>query len=439
MKARWLSVLLVVPAFVGCASLDAPTACQTSGRCDDATADVVADVADVSVETLVDSGAPEADVAPDVPDAPVDTPVDTPPPPPKVSLVAAGQTHACALLADKSVRCWGANNKGQLGRDPATTSGSTTPLAVTLPGPADALASGDAFSCAVVGGGVYCWGTNSAGQVGLPVPGSALTFSPHRIDEVSGTFEGVVDVVAGGDFACARLSTGKMGCWGASDKGQLGSGSTTLSTQASSPLYIKDVTSMSANGQSAFIVFGTNAVRCWGANDSSQLGTGDTTTSPIPTSPSGTTTWSSFGLGLLHGCGIATDASLLCWGSNSHGQAGQPLATTKVSTPTAVSAAGLVAQVSGGDFHTCWVKKDKSLYCLGGNGSGQISIGKATANELTPQAVKGLTSVQMVSARGSFTCSVDSTQQLWCWGANDKGQLGDGTLVERDDPTLVKW
>ena len=109
----------------------------------------------------------------------------------KATAIAAIDIHACALLTDGTVSCWGDDSYGQLGAGKTTPdAGSATPVAVQgLPGAASAICVGDAFSCAIVGNdenaAVWCWGDNTYGQLGNgdpTVPQSAVALQVKELD-----------------------------------------------------------------------------------------------------------------------------------------------------------------------------------------------------------------------------------------------------------------
>jgi len=135
--------------------------------------------------------------------------------------VATGLEYSCAVGTDNSVACWGRNNLGQLGRGSLTPVTSAAPVTVTVGAPVAKVAAGKAFACALTtAGAVWCWGDNTAGQVGDANAASPRT-SAVQVSGLGGT---AVDVVAGGSHACAVLSTGDVRCWGDNSFGQLGMG-----------------------------------------------------------------------------------------------------------------------------------------------------------------------------------------------------------------------
>lgn len=139
---------------------------------------------------------------------------------PGVTVVSltAGAKHACAVLEDGSVQCWGNNEAGQLG-DGTTTNSRMPALAVGLP-PSAEVRAGIGHTCARLRNNtVACWGSNASNQLA-----NGTTKSSAKAQPIPG-LHGVVELAVGGDSACVRMAEGEVRCWGANDSGQLGDGS----------------------------------------------------------------------------------------------------------------------------------------------------------------------------------------------------------------------
>jgi alpha-tubulin suppressor-like RCC1 family protein len=125
--------------------------------------------------------------------------------------VAAGDQHTCALLNDRRVRCWGQNDRGQLGD--GTVVNRLTPVTVSGLAGVSAIAVGGKHTCALqTDGAVWCWGWNNDGQLGNGTGGN--TSSHARTPVAVGTLPGVLALAAGGTHTCAVLRTHRVACWG---------------------------------------------------------------------------------------------------------------------------------------------------------------------------------------------------------------------------------
>ncbi len=105
--------------------------------------------------------------------------------------------------------------------------------------------------------------------------------------------------------------------------------------------------------------------------------------------------------------------------------------------PTSPSADVVFTQVVAGGDHTCALDSDGQAWCWGSNGRGELGITDGRSSSDVPLAVNGTTRFRLLSAGTRHTCGIDTDGRLWCWGANDAGQLGDGTHHDRREPHVV--
>jgi alpha-tubulin suppressor-like RCC1 family protein len=389
-----------------------------------------------------------------------------------ITALAAGQSHTCALMADGSVRCWGANYGGQLGHEDSGEHSHDAghPTAVVVPGltGARALAAGSFHNCAIVGGGVKCWGYD-------PYAERPSSTSPVLVNGVSGAKV----VTAGTGFVCAlvdadmtnKLPAGtknKPMCWGDNSQGQVGAAAPPGDSAVQAVSGIASADAIDAgNGQVCAVPAGTTSVQCWGRNDDGQVGNDSTTDqfSPAPVPGSVTTAISAGGTldAAEHGhtCAVRPDGTVACWGSNNRSQLGDGTATARSSpvtvridtdpNPDHVALAdltGATSVVTGGS-HSCAVASDHTVWCWGSNNHGQLgnnsieqrSVATQVRTNADPNADHPLANVVALAAGADFTCAVLGTGGATCWGANGSGQLGAGPgflLVEARLPVAVQ-
>ena len=134
---------------------------------------------------------------------------------------------------------------------------------------------------------------------------------------------------------------------------------------------------------------------------------------------------------------MTTVGGVKCWGSNRHGQLGDGTTTDRALPVNVVGLTRDVAAVSAGGLHTCALTMSGWVKCWGANGKGQLGDGTNTGS-LTPVNASGLTSgVVDVSAGSDHSCALTTAGTLKCWGYNGAGKLGDGTDTPRNVPTDV--
>ena len=153
-----------------------------------------------------------------------------------VTAIDMGWLHSCALLENKTVKCWGGNYDGELGNNSSTGSGngSNTPVTVSNITTAITISSGNHFSCAVISSGkIQCWGNGGDGQLGNGFNSSS------NIPVTVSNINTATDVSVGHRHACAILSNGNLMCWGSHDKGALGMGSHYSDWRQSTPVKVK--------------------------------------------------------------------------------------------------------------------------------------------------------------------------------------------------------
>jgi alpha-tubulin suppressor-like RCC1 family protein len=383
--------------------------------------------------------------------------------------VTAGDGFTCGLTTAGLAYCWGSNEVGALGigdrPGPEACSGlpcSTTPVRVVGGLVFRQLSAGWVHACGVTPNNrLFCWGHNHTGQLG---DGTAAD-SPRPIRIARGL--AFRQVSAGDLHTCAVTTDGAAYCWGHNQLGPLGDGTTdgsSLPVRVVGGLAFREV---AAGNQFTCGVTTADVAYCWGAgigNNTGESCFGGDGFSPCSTRPVRVLRrlpFSRLSAGLGHVCGVTTEAVAYCWGSNDDGQLGHDTLpgldpSTGVCSPTdfcssekPVRVVGGLAfgSVSAGQSHTCGVTTDHLAYCWGENFFGQLGTGDDSGPDTClylgdtcsgrPVRVVGGLAFSEVSAGVSHTCGVATTGNVYCWGDNEFGQLGDGTTRDRLRPRRV--
>jgi alpha-tubulin suppressor-like RCC1 family protein len=283
------------------------------------------------------------------------------------SAIAAG-SHSCAVTAGGAAWCWGANSDGQLGD--GTTANSNIPRRVTGAVVFRSISTGTSHTCALATDGrAFCWGDNSAGQLGdgttvdrstpVPVNGGLMfrNLSP-----------------TGGNHTCGVTNSGVAYCWGDNSAGELGD-NTTTNRLTPVPVTTGVAFQIVRSDEHTCGLTSSGAAYCWGNNSRSQLGDGTTISRRVPTAVVGGLTFRSIDAGIDHSCGVTAAGVAFCWGANDRGQLGD--ASLAERTLPVMSARGLrLAAIAAGP-HTCAVTLDHGAYCWGDNRFGALGSGSS--------------------------------------------------------------
>jgi alpha-tubulin suppressor-like RCC1 family protein len=392
--------------------------------------------------------------------------------------LAIGAEHTCARFGDGSVKCWGKNNHGQLGLGDTLDRGATPgTMGAALPAidlgtgrRAIALAAGDDTTCAVLDTHeVKCWGWNPFGMLGLGdtldrggEPGSMGDALPP-VDLGPGAL--TEDVHVGNYHACALLHDGTVRCWGDATSSGLGAehGSSAGTMGAALPPVALGTGRSGRRLYAAFnttcVILDDGATKCWGSNTAGELGLGDMKPRGNPASTMGDALPAiDFGAprraievapSSYSACAILDDGSARCWGNGDdlglgdgtdHG--GVP-GTMGAALPAIALGTGRTATaMASGARYTCALLDDHTIKCWGYNPAGQLGLGDVESRgdgpgemgDALPAVDLGAGRSAIAIAAGGFSaCAILDTREVKCWGANGRGQLGQGDVESRGD------
>lgn len=345
--------------------------------------------------------------------------------------LAAGRSHGAAVKQDGTLWTWGSNTRGQLGFGTSGYSeGRRTPSATGRSFAAIAARSTGASAIAL-DGTMWGWGPNGVGQVGNGARDAVLL-------PVQASADPGWTALSGGWWHNVGLCGGALWGWGESNHGELGPG-TALRLDPGPLATTATFAQVAAGTMHTVALRDDGTIWTFGDGRGGQLGNGSTaqrsTLEPVqlPT----TATWTAIAAGSMHTLAIRSDGTLWAWGANYYGEVGDGTFTTR-SVPAQIDAGSDWIFVAAGLTSSFGIRSDGSLWGWGMRpGSADMrAIALSPTYALTPERIgtdAGWTDV----VAGWYHVLARRGGELYTWGANNYGQLGDGTLVSRTTPALV--
>jgi alpha-tubulin suppressor-like RCC1 family protein len=315
--------------------------------------------------------------------------------------------HTCIVLFSGKVRCWGANDAGQLGDGGAQN--SSTSVLVNGVTNATTIRTSETHSCAQLqGGGVQCWGSNASQEIDVA------------------TLAGASDVQIAFFISCGIRSNGQPLCVG----------------DQTNPMMQYQNSVVVAIGPGAYhscVVVSGGEVSCYSnpldlnSNLYGQLGNNSVAppllgpVSVVNINPP-TTVAVAVAVGTSHSCALLQDKTVKCWGKNDLSQLGNSGAGATSLVAIDVGTIVDAAAIAVGAFHNCALQESGGVLCWGSNTSGQLGNGGNSDPRNDPVQVSGITNAISISGGESHSCAVLANGRVKCWGRNSSGQLGNSDV-----------
>lgn len=366
--------------------------------------------------------------------------------------VALGLGFSCALREDGTVACWGKNDVGQLGGGHTDYGYGRFPAPVMVEGREGLeeltdvmqISAGQAFACAVRDdASVWCWGNNSAGELGTGTYAEG-DFSPFAV-EVEGV-PAVDQIDAGAVHVCAVLQDRTARCWGGwGGSYALGGGGQSVGRIVTVRSELDDGSSMSGivalssgANQTCAILDDRRGGHCWGASEYGEVvDTFGAAVTPVQTGEFEDFVAVSAGKRVT--CFLHETGHVTCHGRGPFGGETWSEHWHPVALPVPEEEGELaprVVEVSVDESARCLLFEDGTVRCWGDNYAGQLGDG-STDHSSGLVEVKGLENIVAMDASYGHVCAVDETGRVSCWGENDSGQLGDASVFGSTQPMAV--
>jgi alpha-tubulin suppressor-like RCC1 family protein len=401
-----------------------------------------------------------------------------------VASLSAGSAHTCALTSTGSVKCFGRNLLGaptgqysyDRGLEAADMGDALPAVALGTGRSVKGLATGAYHACAILdNGSLKCWGANGSGALGLSDTNHRSAGAAELGDALSsvnlGTGRTGTSITAGSGFSCAILDDGSVKCWGNNVYGSLGLGDVVNRGDAAGQMGNnlpavnlgagRTAVSIAAGVAHTCAILDNGSLKCWGLNNYGQLGLGDWNSrgdapgemgDSLPSVDLGTGRAArALALGNYQTCALLDDASVKCWGYagfgaigsgdlNSRGDAAGEMGDSLL--PVNLGAGRHAKSIASGGHHTCAILDDDSTKCWGYNTHGELGLGDTVQRGDGPGEMGdslpalnlgvGRTAKRLIATYYN-TCAELDNGQTKCWGAAYTGMLGIGPSEARGD------
>ena len=279
-------------------------------------------------------------------------------------------------------------------------------------------------------------GTSTADSAVRTRGASSSAAAPAGLSFPIGRSADVLSVGSG--HACVVTFGAALHCWGGNGAGQLGDGTDAGRIRPVRVVGDFAFTQVSAGAAHTCALTTDGDAYCWGSDARGQLGDGTTVRRTAPVRVAGSDRFRLIASGGAHSCAITTRSDVVCWGANDRGQLGDlgsaPMRT--VPGPVRIGAGGTVSALTAGQAHACALETDGRAHCWGANDAGQLGDGSRTERGV-PVPVAGAMRFRSVAAGAAHTCGITLQGQVACWGRNQDFELGSRDAGGRSTVPVV--
>lgn len=349
--------------------------------------------------------------------------------------ITKGLNHSIGLKSDGSMWSWGYNGYVQLGD--GTNISKNTPIQIATAVPWQAVSAGQNYNVALkTNGTIWAWGTNNYGEIGNGTVGTFI-YTPLQI----GVETDWVEIRAGHTHTVAIKNNGTLWAWGSNNHSQLGDGTNVNRT---TPIQIGTDTnwlSISPGYTHTLAIKTDGTLWGWGSNANGELGDGTYTGKNAPVQIGTETNWVAVSTGQYHSKGIKADGTLWTWGRGIFGLHGDGTGNDNSglnkTSPLQIGTDTNWQAVSAGYETVTAIKTDGSLWVWGKNNYGQVGDGTFVTRNIPVQNTTAVNCVAISQGMGFHDIAIQPNGQLWTWGLNIFGQLGNATNTNSNIPVNV--
>jgi alpha-tubulin suppressor-like RCC1 family protein len=344
-------------------------------------------------------------------------------------------THTLAIKNDGTLWAWGLNDSGQLGD--GTLIDKDAPIQIGLDNNWKEISTGQSHSLAIKNNGtLWAWGDNFQGELG----NNSNTNSSVPIQITTNT--NWKSISAGSFYSTALKNDGTLWSWGSNEVGQLGLGNLSdklIPTQVGVSAFWK---SISAGSSHTIALKTDNTIWGFGKNTLGSLGLGNNNNFYLtPTQIGINNDWKKISVskdywGYPFSVGIKNDGTMWSTGNNPNGQIGNGSNSNNVYTFSQIGTQNDWADIEAGASHSVALKNSGNIYSWGSNSVGQIGDG-TNSDKFSPTLISTIQSIQKISCGLNNSFIINSSGSYYAFGSNVYGNLGNGSTTNSNTPITI--
>ncbi len=346
-----------------------------------------------------------------------------------ILMVSGSDEHCLALDENGAIWAWGNNNYGQLGY--GNLKYRTTPIKIFDMTNVKKVSAGNEFAMILKNDGtVWTWGKSKFGALGL---GDKLdtVYKPTQIMELND----ITDIICGNNHCLALNSSNEIYAWGYNTAGEIGNG-TRIQQTVPVKLNLSGIVKISAGNSHSLAVDDSGNLYAWGNNSQGQIGDGTTERKLVPTLLSTITNVTDISAGSAHSVALKSDGTVWTWGGSSYIKDSEDKYSK---LPFKIENLENVISVSSSNNYNLALQSNGDVYSWGNNATGQLGIG-TTQDSYYPQKINDLSNIEKIFALNSKSCFAQKDNgEVYGWGKNGSGNLGNGTRATATKPILSKY
>jgi alpha-tubulin suppressor-like RCC1 family protein len=350
--------------------------------------------------------------------------------------IAGGSSHTAALLADGTMRTWGAGANGQLGNSTITASQTTAVIPTSISNVVAIACRGSNTAVLLTDGTIRTWGSGGNGQLG-----NGTTTISQTTAVIPTDVSNVVAIACGTYHTAALLADGTMRTWGGGAFGQLGNSTITASqTTAVIPTSISNVVAIACGNYHTAILLTDGTMRTWGGGEYGQLGNNTTTLSQTTAvTPTGVSNVVAIACGNYHTASLLADGTMLIWGYGGNGNLGNNTKTASQTTAVIPTDVSNVVSIACGTNHIAALLADGTMRTWGFGLNGELGNGLTTLAQTTAVTPINVSNVVAIACGSTHTIALLADGMLRTWGSGGFGQLGNNTTTASQLTAVTPW